>query len=317
MALAAGASGFLSGPADAAQITPAAVNEAAYTSGALPEGQSALSIRVQVMLDRNHAAPGVIDGYSGENLRKGIRAFERISGLQADGVMDAEVWRRLSQGGGPVLVRHRITQEDVSDIVDPLPEDYSELAEREWLGYTSAAEKIAERFHMDVDLLKQLNPEADFEQVDTEIWVADPGADADSAVARIVADKSLQQLFAYAEGGGLVSAYPVTIGSRQTPSPTGTHRVKAIAVEANYTYRPDENFTQGDNTEMLVLPPGPNGPVGRVWIDLSKPTYGIHGTAEPAEIGKTFSHGCVRMTNWDATELAHLVSKGTTVEFRD
>ena len=112
----------------------------------------------------------------------------------------------------------------------------------------------------------------------------------------------------------LVVAYPATIGSEDNPSPSGVHTVEAVAPMPNYTYNP-ENFVQGDNTETLVLPPGPNGPVGSMWIDLSEPTYGIHGTPEPALIDKTNSHGCVRLTNWDAQELSTMVEPGVTVEF--
>ena len=113
----------------------------------------------------------------------------------------------------------------------------------------------------------------------------------------------------------MIASYPVTVGSEQTPSPSGTHEVVALAMNPTYTYRPDVNFQQGDNTQALILPPGPNGPVGSVWIDLSKPTYGIHGTAQPAKLFVWASHGCVRMTNWDVEELAHMVSTGIAVEF--
>jgi lipoprotein-anchoring transpeptidase ErfK/SrfK len=136
-------------------------------------------------------------------------------------------------------------------------------------------------------------------------------------VTRIEVDKKQAQLRAFTASGDMVAAYPVTVGSDQLPSPSGTHRVVAIVREANYTYQPNENFQQGDNDEPLILPPGPNNPVGGIWIDLSEPTYGLHGTPEPDKIDKTPSHGCVRMTNWDARELAEMVSKGTVVEFID
>ena len=100
------------------------------------------------------------------------------------------------------------------------------------------------------------------------------------------------------------------------PSPSGTHLVNAIAPDAAYYYRPEVNFQQGDNTEPLTIPPGPNNPVGTTWIDLTEPTYGIHGTPEPSRIDKTSSHGCVRLTNWDVEELAALIEKGVRVEFR-
>ncbi|MDP3897456.1 MAG: L,D-transpeptidase, partial [Mesorhizobium sp.] len=128
-------------------------------------------------------------------------------------------------------------------------------------------------------------------------------------------DKAQKQVLAYDAYDKLVAAYPATIGSADTPSPTGTHAISRIALNPNYTYNPKINFKQGENDKVLRIPPGPNGPVGSVWIALSKPTYGIHGTPEPSKIGKTNSHGCVRLTNWDAQELAKLVSKGVTVEF--
>lgn len=123
-------------------------------------------------------------------------------------------------------------------------------------------------------------------------------------MARIVAHKGIKQVFAYGEDGALIAAYPATIGSTDTPSPSGTHTVERVALNPGYTYNPKINFRQGQNDKILQIPPGPNGPVGTVWIALSKPTYGIHGTPEPSKIGKTNSHGCIRLTNWDATELA-------------
>ena len=122
---------------------------------------------------------------------------------------------------------------------------------------------------------------------------------------------------AFAEVGSVVAAYPATIGSEDSPSPSGTHKVKGVARMPPYVYDPDVNFRQGDNDEELTLPSGPNGPVGVVWIDLSKPTYGIHGAPEPSLIGKTGSHGCVRLTNWDAGELAAMVKPGVIVEFTE
>jgi lipoprotein-anchoring transpeptidase ErfK/SrfK len=141
------------------------------------------------------------------------------------------------------------------------------------------------------------------------------GADRTGAVARIEADKQLKQVRAYDADGTLIAAYPATIGSEDNPSPSGTYTVEAATPMPTYTYNPAINFQQGDNTEVLTIPPGPNGPVGSMWIALSKPTFGIHGTPEPSLIDKTGSHGCIRLTNWDAAELAAMVAPGTVVEF--
>lgn len=133
----------------------------------------------------------------------------------------------------------------------------------------------------------------------------------------MIADKSRKQLRGYDAKGKLVVAYPATIGSLDDPSPTGHVHIEDIVLNPNYTYNPKVNFKQGKNDEVLTILPSPNGPVGSVWIALSKPTYGIHGTAEPSKIGKTSSHGCVRLSNWDATELSGLVQKGVTVAFQE
>jgi lipoprotein-anchoring transpeptidase ErfK/SrfK len=176
---------------------------------------------------------------------------------------------------------------------------------------------FGERFHMDVKLLMALNPGADFRQAGTSIWVtAVEGPPIAAKVARIVADKALRQLRGYDAQDRLLVAYPATIGSPDNPSPSGEHLVKAVAPDPVYYYDPT-NFVQGDNTAKLELPPGPNNPVGSVWIDLTEPSYGIHGTPEPTKIDKTGSHGCVRLTNWDAEELSKLVEPGVPVSFTE
>jgi lipoprotein-anchoring transpeptidase ErfK/SrfK len=170
---------------------------------------------------------------------------------------------------------------------------------------------------MDEDLLRILNPNADFKKVGAKILVADIGAEPETKVARIVVDKAKGELIAYDANDKIVLMDPATIGSEDTPSPSGTMKVNGSAPEPTYEYNPEKNFQQGDNKKKLTIPAGPNGPVGSMWIDLSKPTYGIHGTPEPSKIDKTASHGCVRLTNWDAEALAKLVQPGkTVVEFK-
>lgn len=302
-------------PATAAPVlTAEEINQASFDGREFPDGQSPLVAKIQVLLDRAHASAGVIDGHFGENVEKSIRAFEEMNSLPIDGRMDAEVWAALAKGTD-VIVSYTITEDDLADLTDKIPEDYGEMAKMDRLGFTSVEEKLAERFHMDIDFLRDLNPDADFNVPGTRVMVADPGAKLETPVARLKADKTTGELRAYDETGKLVAAYPVSIGSKQMPSPSGTHEIVAVAPEPTYHYRPDVNFQQGDNTEPLTLPPGPNNPVGSAWIDLSEPTYGIHGTPEPSKVDKEQSHGCIRMTNWDVSELGELVSKGVMVEF--
>ena len=189
------------------------------------------------------------------------------------------------------------------------------MAKMERLSYTSPAEQLSEKFHIRPDLLKALNPNARLSPGE-QIFVPNIGDDPPAQrVARIDVDKKRSAVLGYAADGTFVVSYPASIGSRDTPSPEGTMAVKGIAENPKYSYRPEKNFRQGHNTQALDLPPGPNNPVGSVWIDLTKETYGIHGTPEPESIGKATSHGCVRLTNWDAEELARLVKPGVKVSF--
>jgi len=273
---------------------------------------------LQILLDRKGASSGVVDGRFGSNLDKALAAYRDITGENLHSTDTATIKTDLAASGGDAFVNYTITPEDAAGpFIASVPADYGAKAKLERLSYTSVTEMLAERFHMDEGYLKSLNPSVAFGRPGTVIKVANIGADATTPVARIVADKANKQVRAYDASGKLVVAYPATIGSADTPSPSGTHAVARVAFDPDYTYNPDLNFKQGENNSILKIPPGPNGPVGSIWIALDKPTYGIHGTPDPSKIGKTESHGCVRLTNWDAAELAKLVKPGVPVEFFD
>jgi lipoprotein-anchoring transpeptidase ErfK/SrfK len=274
--------------------------------------------KLQVLLDRDAVSPGVIDGFHGGNVSKAISAAERIAGLPEDGILDAQLWAVLEKDSPDAFVAYEITEDDVAGpFVPHMPTDYAEMAQLPGLSYRDPVELLAERFHMDEDFLRAMNPDVSFDTPDTTIIVANVGQNATGKVAQIIADKGRRQILGYDAAGKLLVAYPATIGSSDLPSPTGTHAIKNIAVNPEYWYRPQVNFQQGNNTKALRLPPGPNNPVGAVWIGLDKPTYGIHGSPEPSKIDKTNSHGCIRLANFDAQELAKLVQPGVTVEFVD
>ena len=282
------------------------------------EARGPLIAKAQVLLDRAGASPGAIDGVKGSNMANALAAWKEITGKPLDLADEKAIDAALAARGGPAFVDYTITNEDAAGpYVASVPADYGEKAKLEKMAFTSPAEAIAEKFHMDEAYLKSLNSGKNFNQPGTVIKVANPGMRVLTPVARIVADKGREQVLAYDQQGRLVAAYPATIGSSDTPSPSGTVKVERIAFNPDYTYNPFKNFKQGDNNTVLTIPPGPNGPVGTIWIALSKPTYGIHGTPEPSRIGKTNSHGCVRLTNWDADELARLVKKDVFVQFLD
>ncbi|MBP0481263.1 L,D-transpeptidase family protein [Sagittula salina] len=297
-----------------APITPGMILAATYEGGPLPDGQSAVTFVVQVLLDRAGISPGVIDGYKGGMSESALRGFEEREGLPVDGVMDADVWALL--GTATVLTDYAITEEDAANLTDRIPDNVRDKAAMKELGYTRVTERLAERFHMDEDVLQQLNPDATFSAGEV-IMVADPGVPMQGEAARIEVRKGARRAAIFDAAGTMIANYPVAIGSDDTPSPVGTVEVTAVALDPTYSYNPKVNFEADGVKEFLTLPPGPNGPVGSVWIDLSKPTYGLHGTDTPAKLFQHRSHGCVRFSNWDAHELAHMVKPGVAVEFTE
>jgi lipoprotein-anchoring transpeptidase ErfK/SrfK len=316
------------GPVERQPLPDADVRDNPVTGSTPPRGEepavaprkpaSEEVAKLQILLDRAGVSPGVVDGKMGSNVLKALDALAEITGERLDPNDAATIEASLADTGGAAFVTYELTGEDVAGpYVASVPEDYGHKAKLDRLSYTSTAEMLAERFHMDEDYLKALNPSVDFNRPGMLVKVASPGKAKTGKVQRIVADKGRKQVRAYDADGNLVVAYPATIGSTDTPSPSGTVTVERIAVDPEYTYNPKVNFKQGENDKVLTIPPGPNGPVGSIWIALSKPTYGIHGTPEPSRIGKTSSHGCVRLTNWDAAELAKMVQPGIFVQFID
>lgn len=299
-------------------FTAAQIEAAQYDGSDLPRGRSALTAKVQLLLDRSGTSPGVIDGFKGGMSQSAIKAFERRTGLPQDGVMDPHVWNLLqSFATRPVTQTYTITAEDAAGLAASIPTDYAEKALMPAMAHTSVAERLGERFHMDEKFIEFLNPGVALVPGAT-IQVMAPNPHLRGQVTRIIIDKDNRRVAGYNARGQMVVDYPATIGSSVTPSPQGSHNVRTVAINPNYTYNPDVNFRQEGNDSPLVIPPGPNGPVGTVWIGLTKPTYGIHGTPTPSQLFANQSMGCVRLTNWDAEELAGMVSiGGTEVQFLD
>ena len=188
----------------------------------------------------------------------------------------------------------------------------------ERLGYTSPEELLAEKFHMSQDLLRRLNPDASFDQAGQEIVVANvENQSLPRKISRLEVDAEKQRVKVYDEDNNLIAIYPATVGSEDRPSPKGEFKVTAISENPVYPYDPSLNLRGVHVKEKLQIPPGPNNPVGAVWISLSAEGYGIHGTPEPDKISKSASHGCVRLTNWDALDLARNLNDGTPVSIVD
>ncbi len=286
--------------------------------------QRRILIRAQVLLDRAHFSPGVIDGKPGGNMVLALRGFQAANGLTVDGSLGRDTWDRLVAGDAAPVVRvYALAAEDVAGPFAAAvePGDYVTMAARPNMTWTSALEGLAEHAHMDEALVQALNPGAKFDKAGATILVAAVKRTMLPAVTRIEVDKTAQALRAFDGAGKLVAVYPATVGSAERPAPDGDWAVRTVATAATYTFDPARlTFkAKGDTAAApvgkLTIKPGPNNPVGTTWIDLTKDTYGIHGSPDPRLVGKRASHGCVRLTNWDAQELAKAVKAGAKVSF--
>ncbi|MEO1851703.1 MAG: L,D-transpeptidase family protein [Psychrobacter sp.] len=271
-----------------------------------------VATKLQALLNWNHSGVGAVDGYWGKNTRKAMQAFQKAQGLPVTEAVNEETWQALTKNSTltsqPVLVSYQLTDADVNVKTTQIPASAEAKAKLDGMYYESVLEALGEKFHISRDYLKSLNPNASFKSGET-IIVYNPGNPNTTPVSRVVADKDTQTLYAYDDSDNLVASYPTTVGSTATPSPTGTHKVKVKIHEPNYTYT-------SDNGKKSIIPPGPNNPVGVVWIGLSKPSYGIHGSPDPERISRQASAGCVRLTNWDALSLLGVIKNDATVEFK-
>ncbi len=304
-----------------AATTPMAQSiEAAQSGGAAPTAgkPSPLLIKVEVLLDRAHFSPGVIDGRPGENLTNAMAAYAKAHGMASpSGATDPAMLSALTaQDKGAITQSYQITPADeAGPFIGKMPVGFVEQSKLPELGYTDPAQELSAKFHMSEGLLKALNPGADFSKAGSTIVVVQPDIAPLAKVARVEVDKTANQVRALDSGGKVLAAFPATVGSTERPAPDGEWAVKAVAPHPDYTYDPKKLTFGPASKGVLTIKPGPNNPVGSTWIALTKESYGIHGTPDPDKVGKAASHGCVRLTNWDAALLGKAVSKGTPVVF--
>lgn len=288
-----------------------AVNEAVWSPNM--KVNSAMTVKLQVLLDWNHASPGPIDSGWGMNSKKALTNFQKIKGLPATGTMDEATWKALNANidpNQPVLVSYTITQDDVNTKFASLPTGAEARSKLKGLYYENIMEMFGERFHMDVAYLKKLNPNKKFTAGET-ITVINTGNALSTKVTRVVADRGEKILYAY-NGNKLVAAYPTTVGGSASNTPGGTYKIVNKVKMPHYKATVDKDT----NPKSYILPPGPNSPVGVVWMGLNKPSYGIHGSPVPEGISRQASLGCVRLTNWDVLELSGVIDVGATVEIK-
>jgi lipoprotein-anchoring transpeptidase ErfK/SrfK len=277
-----------------------------------------------VLLDRQGVSGGEIDGKPGPNFSRALAVFQTARKLPA-GAPDCATWEALGGGSESTITSYTITDADVQGPFEAtIPPQLADQAKLATLNYRSPTELLAERFHLSPALLAQLNPGATM-KAGTEIRVPavapfDPGAkpppDAAGGGIQIEISKEESALRATRADGTLVFYAPVSSGSVHDPLPIGDHKVRGVAWHPTFHYNPELFWDAKPADAKATIPAGPNNPVGIVWIDLDLEHYGIHGTPEPGHVGHTESHGCVRLTNWDAARVASLMKPGTPVRFR-
>jgi lipoprotein-anchoring transpeptidase ErfK/SrfK len=265
-------------------------------------------LREQVLLDRAHFSPGEIDGTLGSNHRYALASLLRARGA---GKALGEVLATFMQDPAPTLVEYTLTEEDVAGPFQQIPADMMEKTALDALSYSSALEAISEKFHSSPRLIQELNPGASFAQAGEVLRVPNVHVEPPATKAvQVVVDESDGSVSALGPRDEIIASYPATMGSQHDPLPVGEWTIKGVSRNPPFFYNPDLFWDADESHAKARLAPGPNNPVGVVWIDLSKEHFGIHGTPEPSTIGKTESHGCIRLTNWDVLELAELVSPG-------
>jgi lipoprotein-anchoring transpeptidase ErfK/SrfK len=297
-------------------------------------------VHAQVLLDRAGFSPGIIDGRRGNQLEQALKAYQTSHGLRPSGAFDDETNALLAADKTPAVIRLIISHEDAEGPFIPIPPRLEDQAKLPALGYSDLLEALCERYHTSPNAIAALNPNMTalgegvsllLPNVATDdhayperlnpIWrntlIGLNVAATQPQAAMVLVDGSDGELRAYDKAGRMIAQFPATTGSSHDPLPVGEWKILGASYNPVFHYNASLFWDASDKDAKAVLPPGPNGPVGVVWLDLDKPHYGIHGTPEPSRIGRSESHGCIRLTNWDAARLSLMVKPGTAAVFQD
>ncbi len=298
----------------ASRLTPDTLSDKVRQQPLTPKSSASAILRAQVMLERARFSSGEIDAAYGKNLRTAIKGFQRANDLPDSGLINAATWALLNADQEPILLDYTIVDADLAGPFLPIPAEWADKASMQALGFTSVIEGLSEKFHISPKLLLRLNPGKKLDVAGTTIMV--PNIAAASVLpkaVKVIVDESDQTLSLIDAKGKTFAQFPASMGGANDPLPLGSWKVTGVAHNPIFHYNPKLFWDAEPGDTKVKIPAGPNNPVGVAWIDLSKPHYGIHGTPEPSGIGKTQSHGCIRLTNWDAHALAQSVAKGVEV----
>jgi lipoprotein-anchoring transpeptidase ErfK/SrfK len=289
----------------------AAINDPQNRETVTQDSAGSATVRAQVLLDRAHFSPGEIDGRWGDNLHVAIVGYQAARMLNPTGVVDPDTWQSLDADSAQALTPYTITPDDVAGPFEKIPHEMMAQAKLKSLGYQSAQEKLGERFHINPTLLAKLNPGKSLPRAGEEIMVPNVAREYAVPADKVVVSKNNRTVSAIRADGTLLAQYPATMGSEHDPLPIGDWKITEVDHYPWFHYNPELFWDAKPKDAKAKIPPGPNNPVGVAWIGLAKEHYGIHGSPEPSRIGHTESHGCIRLTNWDAEELSKMVKVGT------
>lgn len=298
------------------QTTMAATQQAAPAKRLLADRTLEAGLAWQIALEREGFSPGLIDGKIGGKTRAATEGFQRANGLPVTGVLDVATQEHLKPNPDRAVIEYTVQASDLEGIT-PLVDDWNERAKQSLMGYYDVLDGLAEKFHTSRAMMQALNPAIAFGSNRAGAILVVPGIQEPRVpkAASLKVDLGNKQIMALDEQGKVVALFHCSIAAHVEKRPSGETKVIVVNRNPDYTFDPQYWPEVHNVNHKLLIPPGPRNPVGLAWIGLDLPGYGIHGTPHPEMIGKTGSHGCFRMTNWDAIRLSKMIRPGATVTF--